>query len=116
MAPPRNRRSLSPLRQTCPYNELAADRRPSGPSAPDQPYTQPYWLVRPRVGEAYSVPSQTLVGRPENPPVLEAVFEMNVDGSPIVLRRPVINRYIDRARGELVQPISVVPAAHHQHA
>ncbi len=76
----------------------------------NQPYTQPYWLVRPPVGEAYSVPSQALVGRPENPPVLEAVFEMTVDGSPIVLRRPVINRYIDRARGELVQPISIIPA------
>lgn len=77
--------------------------------APDQPYTQPYWLAAPRQGDVYSIPAQDLVGRPENPPVLKARFVFNVGGAGIAIDRPVMNRYVDRARGELVRPLAIIP-------
>lgn len=75
----------------------------------DQPYTQPYWLRKAPTGESYSIPDEKLVGMPENPPVLEARFEMEIGGAAITLRRPVQNRFVDRARGELVRPLAIVP-------
>ncbi len=78
--------------------------------APGQPYTQPYWLRKPAVGESYSIPDEKLVGMPENPPVLEARFMLEIAGVGITLRRPVQNRFVDRARGELVRPLAIVPA------
>ncbi len=77
--------------------------------APDQPYTQPYWLARPKQGDVYSIPDQRLVGLPENPPLLTAEFYIRVEDQTITIERPVINRYIDRVRGELTRPVAVVP-------
>ncbi len=79
--------------------------------SPNETYTQPYWLKLPRNGrEVYPIPAQTLEGLPENPPLLEAEFTVSVDGETITLERPVRRRYVDRARGELVRPLEVVPA------
>jgi LmbE family N-acetylglucosaminyl deacetylase len=75
----------------------------------DQPYTQPYWLGKPQTGESYSIPDERLVGRPENPPALEARFVLQIAGVDVPLLRPVQNRFVDRARGELVQPLAIVP-------
>jgi LmbE family N-acetylglucosaminyl deacetylase len=57
-----------------------------------EPYTQPYWLQLPKQGDTYAVADQRLIGRPEKAPVLVAQFTLLVDGSPIVVERPVINR------------------------
>jgi hypothetical protein len=77
--------------------------------SPDQPNTQPYWLIGPRIDETYSIPSQKLVGMPENPPLAEARFEMNIGGADITLRRTVDERYVDRARGQMTRPLAIVP-------
>jgi LmbE family N-acetylglucosaminyl deacetylase len=77
--------------------------------ASDQPYTQPYWLERPRKGDVYIIPDQRLLGLPENPPLLSAQVTIKVDDQAITIERPVINRYIDRVRGELTRPVAVVP-------
>jgi len=75
----------------------------------DQEYTQPYWLREPRDGDVYRVPSEKLIGMPENPPLLAAIFTLNVEGTDIELERPVVNRYIDRVYGERVRPVAVIP-------
>lgn len=74
-----------------------------------QPDTQPYWLAGQRQAEAYAIASQDLVGLPENPPLLEAVVTLTVADEAIALRRPVLHRYVDRVRGEVVRPVAVVP-------
>lgn len=76
----------------------------------DQPLSQPYWLAQPADGTRYRIPDPQLLGRPEHPPVLTASFSLRVNGEVIQLDRPVINRYVDRADGELVRPLVVVPA------
>jgi LmbE family N-acetylglucosaminyl deacetylase len=86
--------------------ELKADRQV--PAA--QPYTQPYWLVKPPTGDVYTVEDQTLIGQPDNQPILRLRFRVSIDGAPFEVERPVQFRYADRAEGERVRPLVVVPA------
>ncbi|HWR50954.1 MAG TPA: PIG-L family deacetylase [Bryobacteraceae bacterium] len=77
----------------------------------DLPPTQPYWLLSPSRNGLYQVHSPELIGRPENPPLVSAVFDLEIAGGRIRIVRPVQYRYVDRSRGELVRPIAVVPPA-----
>jgi LmbE family N-acetylglucosaminyl deacetylase len=77
--------------------------------APDQPYSQPYWLRYPKQGETYTVPDQTEIGLAENPPLFEAHFKLRMDGQELAYMRPAVYRYIDRVQGELTRPIVVEP-------
>ena len=75
----------------------------------DQPYSQPYWLVKPPEGWLYSVPDPRMIGDPENPPVLEAHFQMKIAGAEMELDRPVEYRFVDHIYGERVRPLAIVP-------
>jgi LmbE family N-acetylglucosaminyl deacetylase len=75
----------------------------------DQPDTAPYWLANPKKGSLYGVTDQRLIGRPENDPLLEATFKIELGGQVMELRRPVVNRYVDRVYGEHIRPVVVVP-------
>ncbi|HLI83120.1 MAG TPA: PIG-L family deacetylase [Bryobacteraceae bacterium] len=85
--------------------ELKVDRQV--PAA--QPYTQPYWLEKPPMGDVYTVDDQRLVGLPENAPVLSVRFRLAIDGAPFEVERPVEFRYADRAEGARVRPLVVIP-------
>jgi LmbE family N-acetylglucosaminyl deacetylase len=74
-----------------------------------QPYTQPYWLVKPPNGDVYAVDDQRLIGLADTPPVLSVRFRLSIDGAPFELERPVAYRYADRAEGERVRPLVVIP-------
>src|SRR5262249_24342499 len=76
-----------------------------------QPYTQPYWLVKPPSDGVYTVDDQRLVGLPESPAALHARFKLTVEGTPIEIVRPVQYRYAERALGERVRALAFVPAA-----
>jgi LmbE family N-acetylglucosaminyl deacetylase len=75
----------------------------------NHPYSQPFWLAQPKRGTLYSIPDQRLVGLPENPPVLEAHFQVRIANTDLELTRPVAHRYVDRVHGELVRPLEVIP-------
>jgi LmbE family N-acetylglucosaminyl deacetylase len=75
-----------------------------------QPYSQPYWLEKPPVGDCYTVEDPRLIGLPDPPPPLRAVVRLTIAGSPVELVRPVRNRYADRALGERVRPLAIVPS------
>lgn len=74
-----------------------------------EPYTQPYWLEKPPSDGVYTVDDQRLIGLPENPPILSVRFRMTIDGAPFEIVRPVQYRYADRAEGERVRPLVVIP-------
>jgi hypothetical protein len=74
-----------------------------------QAYTQPYWLVKPPNGDVYTVDDQRLIGLADTPPVLSVRFRLSIDGAPFELERPVTYRYADRAEGERVRPLVVIP-------
>ncbi len=75
-----------------------------------QPLSQPYWLEQPKDGPRYRIPDEKLLGLPENPPVSVISVKARVAGEEIVLERTVHHRFVDRADGEQVRPIAVVPA------
>ena len=74
-----------------------------------QPYTQPYWLVKAPSNDTYTVDDQTKIGLADNPPILEVRLRLSLDGAPFELVRPVQYRYADRAQGERVRPLVVIP-------
>jgi LmbE family N-acetylglucosaminyl deacetylase len=77
---------------------------------PDLPDSQPYWLRRRGTAGMFRVDDPALVGLPENPPVLAAVFALEVDGVPFSVERPVVYKWTDPASGERYRPFEVIPA------
>ncbi len=74
------------------------------------PISQPYWLVEPMSAGSYNVNDQTLIGRPENPPSLEAVFEIRLYGESFSFRQSVFYKYTNPVKGELFEPLTIVPS------
>lgn len=75
-----------------------------------EPLTQPYWLQEEKTEGRFSVAKQTDIGKPQNDPPLAAfvaIEEQNVGREVIA---PVMYRHTDPVRGELYQPIEIVPA------
>jgi LmbE family N-acetylglucosaminyl deacetylase len=77
---------------------------------PGTKYSQPFWLAAPHSLNHYEFTDQQLVGRADTVPVMTATFEVSTGTQRISLTRPVHYRYVDRLRGELVRPLTIVPA------
>jgi LmbE family N-acetylglucosaminyl deacetylase len=75
----------------------------------DLPISQPYWLIEPMSTGSYNVKDQTLIGRPQNPPDLEAVFNITLSGEIFQFKQTVFYKSTDAVKGELVQPMTIVP-------
>ncbi|HEY6082895.1 MAG TPA: LmbE family protein, partial [Chitinophagaceae bacterium] len=73
------------------------------------PFSQPYWLWGNHPTGYYIIKDQQLVGRPENPPAEEVKFVFNMNGTMVTVDRPVEYRYTDPVKGEVYQPLSIVP-------
>jgi len=73
-----------------------------------EPYSQPYFLVKPPTGERYTVDDQTLAGLPLGP-VEQTRIKLTVAGSPIEIVRPIENHFAERAEVERIRPLTVVP-------
>lgn len=78
--------------------------------AADQPYTEPYWLRRASETGTYIVEDQTLIGLPEAPPALSAVFNVNIDGRRFRWEVPLYYRWRDPVAGESYRPVEISPA------
>jgi hypothetical protein len=74
------------------------------------PVSQPYWLDEPMSPGSYNVEDQKLIGRPQNPPVLEAVFNIGLYGENFNIRQLVSYKYTDAVKGEIFEPLTIVPA------
>lgn len=76
------------------------------------PISQPYWLAAPKGnnGALYTVPEAAKIGNPENDPLLIAKFTFSLNGADFTVERPIQYRFVDRAEGELVRNLIVVPA------
>jgi LmbE family N-acetylglucosaminyl deacetylase len=72
-------------------------------------YSGPYWLLEAKHGDSYEVGDPSLIGTPENAPLLSERMEFNVAGAHIELDRPVVYRWVDRLLGERWRPLAVVP-------
>ncbi len=73
--------------------------------------TQPYWLEEKMNTGYFNVNRQELIGQPDIQPGLEVLFTIQIAGENFVFRKPVLHKYTDPVKGELYQPLTVIPAA-----
>src|SRR5882724_9941157 len=90
------------------YNQLRTRNLPLTVPA-DQPYSQPFWLAKPKTGSAYTIDHQEMREKPDNPPFYLGTFEIQAGAERIELQRPLQYRYVDPERGEMLRPVSIVP-------
>ena len=93
--------------QAAPGSLLA--RRFAVTVAPGAERSQPYFLLRPLAGALYDwtgVPD-SVRGEPFEPPPLTLVARLTIAGVPVTLRREVVYRIRDQARGEIRRPLFV---------
>lgn len=72
-------------------------------------YTAPYWLNSKSTLGMYHVEYQDLIGLPETPRVVFVDFNLNIEGTPITITKPVVYRYSKPDKGELYRPFEIIP-------
>ena len=77
----------------------------------EEEYTTPYWLNKLGDLGMYTVESQLLIGLPNTPRKITVDFNLSIEGISIVYRKDVVCRYAKRDKGELYQPLEVLPKA-----
>ena len=78
---------------------------------PDAKLTQPYWLREKMDIASYTVNDQTLIGQPDIDPAYIATFNLSIAGGNFSITKTVRHKFTDPVKGELYQPVFVVPAA-----
>ena len=73
--------------------------------------TQPYWLAEPMSPGHFNVADQRLIGNPQSPPAYEANFKITVDGLALTFTRPVQYKYTHPVKGEVYEPLTILPRA-----
>jgi LmbE family N-acetylglucosaminyl deacetylase len=79
--------------------------------SPATPVTQPYWLAEPMSPGSFNVSDQRLIGDPQGPPAYEASFRLAVDSEEMIFTRPVRYKYTNAVKGEIYEPVTVIPRA-----
>lgn len=74
-----------------------------------KPVSQPYWLEEEMSAGSFNVRDQTLIGRPESPAPIRVVFRLEIGGHSFDMERSAVYKYTDPVKGEVYQPIAVVP-------
>ncbi len=75
------------------------------------PVSQPYWLQQKMNKGSFVIADQQLIGLPQSPPALLAEFVLNISGHDFKYTRPVQYKHTDPVKGELYQPLTVIPSA-----
>ncbi|MGN7787177.1 PIG-L family deacetylase [Niabella sp. 22666] len=73
--------------------------------------TQPYWLNDKKEEGLFYVADQQMIGVPDVAPAYLATFTINIDGEDFVFEQPVRYKYTDPVKGEIYQPLIVIPPA-----
>ena len=79
--------------------------------SPDVKVTQPYWLEQPMKEGYFNVTDQHLIGIPDVIPAFIAKFDLKIDGNTFMFTKPIRYKYTDPVKGELYEPLVVIPAA-----
>jgi LmbE family N-acetylglucosaminyl deacetylase len=74
------------------------------------PYSDPYWLRKPHGLGYFEVENQQHIGMPENEPAISIRCVFLIGGEELVLQVPVIYKWTDPVKGELIRPLEIVPA------
>ncbi|HLX66653.1 MAG TPA: hypothetical protein VKR41_06645, partial [Puia sp.] len=79
--------------------------------SPRKELTQPYWLAEPMSPGHFNVSDQRLIGDPLSAPAYEANFRLMVGGVTLNISRPVQYKYTHPVKGEVYEPLTVLPRA-----
>lgn len=71
--------------------------------------TTPYWLSQPGSIGMYTVDNLINIGKPDVIRNMKAIFNVKINGSIIPFERYIIYKYNDDVKGEVYQPLDVVP-------
>jgi LmbE family N-acetylglucosaminyl deacetylase len=77
--------------------------------SPRKPVTQPYWLREEMSPGSFNVRDQSLIGDPQSGPAYEAKFRLEIEGQEFVFTRPVQYKYTHAVKGEIYEPLTVLP-------
>lgn len=72
--------------------------------------TQPYWLEQDMNEGNFNVSDLSQIGNPESRPPFEVQFGIKVEGFDFKFTRPVLYKFTDPVKGELYEPITLLPA------
>jgi LmbE family N-acetylglucosaminyl deacetylase len=76
-----------------------------------KPISQPYWLEQKMSDGSFTVNDQSMIGKPQNEPAYQARFDVVIAGQPFAFYKPVQYKHTDPVKGELYQPLVVVPSS-----
>ncbi len=76
----------------------------------DFEYTNPYWLNQKGTDGMYRVENQEEIGIPDVIRNAMVGFWLDIDGTEISFERKVVFKYNDDVKGEVYQPLDIVPA------
>ena len=74
-------------------------------------YTSPYWLRESGTLGMYKVSNKNSIGLPRIENNLPVNFQLTVEGQAITLQRNIVYKYRDRVKGEVYQPLEILPVA-----
>jgi LmbE family N-acetylglucosaminyl deacetylase len=76
----------------------------------NKPLSQPYWLKEKMEEGVFVVNDQQLIGQPDVTPPFVARFDLMIGNEPFSFVKPVQFKTTDPVKGELYQPVFVIPA------
>jgi LmbE family N-acetylglucosaminyl deacetylase len=76
----------------------------------DFEYTNPYWLKQKGTVGMYAVANQLNIGKPDVLRQVVVGFWIEINGVTIPFERNIIYKYNDDVKGEVYQPLDIVPA------
>ena len=72
-------------------------------------FSDPYWLRQEHSQGLFNVPDASFIGKPENGPAVTINYTIDVNGDRIDLTTPLIYKWTDPVKGELMRPFEIVP-------
>ena len=75
----------------------------------DDPFTQPYYLEKKGTVGMYTVNNQLNIGKPDVITRIPEKFVIEINGITIPFEKNVIYKYNDDVKGEVYQPLDIVP-------
>lgn len=72
--------------------------------------SQPYWLEHAMPNGSFDVRDQQLIGKAENDPAFIIHYKLRIEGDTFIVSRPVQYKFTDPVKGEIYQPVVVIPA------
>jgi LmbE family N-acetylglucosaminyl deacetylase len=75
----------------------------------EKPISQPFWLKEKMEEGQYVVNDLHLIGQADNSPSYTSRFELEIEGTPFTFEKTVQYKYTDPVKGELYEPLFIVP-------